>query len=165
MIARLAGVAGVVLAMQAAPVAAQDMIEWGASDYWSVLVDTTLGNGCLIQGEFVDGSLVRIGLDRNKGVGYVTVFNTAWGDIEAGAVYPISFTLDGESFDGEARGIYLADVPGADIEFDNVDFFMSIAQRQTMTMFNGDGEEVLSIDLTGTMAGLEAVLECQDEQG
>ena len=41
---------------------------------------------------------------------------------------------------------------------------MSIAQRQTMTMFH-DGNEVLSIDLTGTMAGLQAVLECQDEQG
>ncbi len=137
---------------------------WGASDYWEVLIDPSLGNGCLIQGEFQDGSLVRIGLDRNTGSGYVTVFNTAWGDIEDGATYPISFTLDGESFDGEAKGLYLNDVPGADITFDNVDFFMSIAQRQTMTMFH-DGNEVLSIDLTGTMAGLQAVLECQDEQG
>ena len=126
-------------------------------------IDPSLGNGCLIQGEFQDGSLVRIGLDRNTGSGYVTVFNTAWGDIEDGATYPISFTLDGESFDGEAKGLYLNDVPGADITFDNVDFFMSIAQRQTMTMFH-DGNEVLSIDLTGTMAGLQAVLECQDEQ-
>lgn len=137
---------------------------WGASDYWEVLIDPSLGNGCLIQGEFQDGSLVRIGLDRTTGSGYVTVFNTAWGDIEDGATYPISFTLDGESFDGEAKGLYLNDVPGADISFDNVDFFMSIAQRQTMTMFH-DGAEVLSIDLTGTMAGLEAVLQCQDEQG
>ena len=137
---------------------------WGASDYWEVLIDPSLGNGCLIQGEFQDGSLVRIGLDRTTGSGYVTVFNTAWGDIEDGATYPISFTLDGESFDGEAKGLYLNDVPGADITFDNVDFFMSIAQRQTMTMYH-DGNEVLSIDLTGTMAGLQAVLECQDEQG
>jgi hypothetical protein len=45
-----------------------------------------------------------------------------------------------------------------------VDFFMSIAQRQTMTMYE-EGEESLSIDLTGTGAGLEAVLKCQDEQG
>lgn len=137
---------------------------WGASDFWEVLIDPSLGNGCLIQGEFQDGSLVRIGLDRNTGSGYVTVFNTAWGEIEDGATYPISFTLDDESFDGEAKGLYLNDVPGADITFDNVDFFMSIAQRQTMTMFH-DGNEVLSIDLTGTMAGLQAVLECQDEQG
>jgi hypothetical protein len=108
--------------------------------------------------------LVRIGLDRTTGYGYVTVFNTAWGDIEEGAIYPLEFTLDGQEFEGQAKGMYLEDVPGADIEFDNVDFFMSIAERQTMTMYH-DGYEVLSIDLTGTMAGLDAVMECQDEQG
>jgi hypothetical protein len=142
----------------------QELTHWGASDYWEVLIDTTLGNGCLIQGEFQDGSLVRIGFDPNAGTAYVTAFNTAWGDIEPGTVYPITFTLDGEQFDGEATGIYLGDIPGADVAFDNVDFFMSIAQRQNMTMFH-DGAEVLSIDLTGTAAGLEAVLQCQDEQG
>lgn len=162
MILRIAGLA---LALSAGAGAAQDLIEWGSSDYWSVLIDPTLGNGCLIQSEFEDGSVVRIGLDRTTGFGYVTAFNEAWGDIEAGAMYPVNFALDGEQFNGEAKGIYLNDVPGADIEFDSVDFFMSIAQRQTMTMYNSDGGEVLSIDLTGTMAGLEAVLACQDEQG
>ena len=137
---------------------------WGASDYWEVLIDPSLGNGCLIQGEFADGSVVRIGLDRTNGTGYVTAFNANWGDIEEGASYPVSFTLDGEQFDGEATGMYLNGVPGADVVFDNVDFFMSIAQRQTMTMYH-DGAEVLSIDLTGTMAGLDAVVQCQDEQG
>ncbi|MCZ8078028.1 MAG: hypothetical protein O9289_00630 [Rhodobacteraceae bacterium] len=143
---------------------AQNLEPWGTSDYWDVMIDPTLGNGCLIQGAFEDGSVVRIGLDRTNDTGYVTAFNDAWGDIEEGAVYPISFALDGEGFEGEARGIYLDGMPGADIVFDNVDFFMSIAQRQTMTMYH-DGAEVMSIDLTGTMRGLEAVLECQDEQG
>lgn len=165
MFARLAGIAGVALAVSAGAGAAQDLIEWGSSDYWDVLIDPTLGNGCLIQSAFDDGSTVRIGLDRTTGFGYVTAFNEAWGDIEAGAMYPVAFALDGEEYNGEARGIYLDGVPGADIEFDSVDFFMSIAQRQTMSMMNSDGEEVMVIDLTGTMAGLEAVLECQDEQG
>lgn len=143
---------------------AQSLEPWGASDYWDVMIDPTLGNGCLIQSAFEDGSVVRIGLDRTNGTGYVTAFNDAWGDIEDGKLYPISFDLDGESFEGEARGMYLEGVPGADIVFDNVDFFMSIAERQTMTMYH-DGAEVMAIDLTGTMAGLAAVLECQDEQG
>lgn len=162
MITKLAAAGALALAAGAA--FAQDLQPWGASDYWAVMIDPTLGNGCLIQGEFEDGSLVRIGFDRNQGNGYVTVFNTAWGDIEEGAVYPISFSLDGEGYEGEARGIYLNGVPGADVAFDNVDFFMGIAQYQTMTMFH-DGAEVLSIDLTGTMQGLEAAVQCQDEQG
>ena len=154
----------VVFAMVAHTAAAQELVPWGSSDYWDVLVDPSLGNGCLIQSEFDDGSVVRIGFDRLTGFGYVTAFNEGWGDIEAGTMYPISFTLDDEQFEGEAKGIYLNEVPGADIEFDNADFFMSIAQRQTMTMFS-DGAEVMAIDLTGTMAGLEAVVACQDEQG
>jgi len=165
MIARLAGVASVAVLASAGAVAAQDLIEWGSSDYWSVLIDPSLGNGCLIQSEFEDGSTVRIGLDRITGFGYVTAFNDAWGNIQEGTMYPVDFTLDEEEFNGEAKGLYLDGVPGADIEFDSVDFFMSIAQRQTMTLYDADGEDVLSIDLTGTMAGLNAVLECQDEQG
>lgn len=152
------------LAMSAGMASAQDLQPWGESDYWAVMIDPTLGNSCLIQAEFQDGSLVRIGLDQVAGGGYVTVFNAAWGAIEADTMYPVSFDLDGESYDGEAKGMILDGVPGADIAFDNVDFFMSIAKHQTMTMFQ-DGTEVLSIDLTGTMAGLEAVLACQDEQG
>ena len=162
MLARLFSIGAMALSAGAAN--AQDLQHWGASDYWAVMIDPTLGNGCLIQGEFADGSLVRIGLDRVAGGGYVTVFNTAWGDIEEGAVYPISFSLDGESYEGEAKGMYLNGVPGADLAFDSVDFFMGIAKYQTMTMYH-DGAEVLSLDLTGTMAGLEAVLTCQDEQG
>lgn len=163
MIAKLMTAAALVFVAGVA--SAQDLQHWGSSDYWDVMIDPSLGNGCLIQGSFADGSLVRIGLDKVAGGGYVTVFNTAWGDIENGATYPVSFDLDGDAYNGEAKGLYLNDVPGADIAFDNVDFFMSIAKHQTMTMFNKDGGEVLKIDLTGTMAGLDAVLKCQDEQG
>ena len=164
MFARSTAALSMCLALSAGGVAAQELIPWGASDYWDVMIDPSLGNGCLIQGAFQDGSVVRIGFDRTTGFGYVTAFNDAWGAIEEGAIYPVDFTLDGEAFSGEARGMYLNGVPGADIEFDNADFFFSIAARQTMTMYV-EGEEVLSIDLTGTMAGLEAVVACQDEQG
>jgi len=152
------------IALPATVAVAQDLQHWGSSDFWDVLIDPSLGNGCLIQSEFEDGSVVRIGLDRITGFGYVTAFNDAWGDIQDGTMYPVSFMLDGEQFDGEAKGIYLNGVPGADIEFDSSDFFMGIAAHQTMTLSH-DGAEVMSIDLTGTMAGLDAVLTCQDEQG
>lgn len=164
MLKRTVAVLSLAVMGEGSAVWAESLEPWGASDFWDVMIDPSLGNGCLIQSEFEDGSLVRIGLDQTNGTGYVTAFNDAWGDIEEGKLYPISFDLDGESFEGEARGIYLEGMPGADVLFDNVDFFMSIAERRTMTMYH-DGAEVMSIDLTGTMAGLEAVLECQDEQG
>jgi len=143
---------------------AQELIPWGNSDYWDVVIDPSLGNGCLIQSAFDDGSIVRIGFDRNEGSGYVTAFNMAWGDIEEGAVYEIVFALDGEQYAGEATGIYLSEVPGADIYFDNPDFLFDIASKYTMKLYAGD-VEVMAIDLAGSYQALEAAIQCQEEQG
>ena len=148
----------------ATSIAAQDLELWGSSEYWDVLVDPTLGDGCLIQSQFTDGSTVRVGFDRINDQGYVTAFNDAWGDIEEGEWYPVLFSLDGEDYEAEAQGIYLADTPGADIPFDSMDFLFDIARKQTMTLYNESGE-VMSIDLTGSYKALEAAIECQEEMG
>lgn len=147
-----------------APVQAQELVFWGEGGGWDILVDPSLGNGCLIQAEFTNGVLVRIGFDRLEGMGYVTAFHENWGDIVEGEMYDISFDLDGQSYDGVAKGMYLDGVPGADILFDNSDFLWDIAARQTMTLYNENGE-VMAIDLTGTMVALEGAIDCQNEQG
>jgi hypothetical protein len=154
-----------VVGLTAGPAAAQQLDYWGEAGGWDVMIDPTLGDGCLIMAEYQDDIQVRIGLDRNVGEGYITLFNYEWGNIEEGAEYPITFDLDGEIYDGVATGIYLSGVPGADIYFDNVDFFMAIANRYTMTIYNVDGHRVDAIDLGGTQVGLGAVLECQDDMG
>jgi hypothetical protein len=148
-----------------APIAlAQELEQWGTAGGWDVMIDPSLGDGCLVQAAYQDGSVVRIGFNRNRGTGYVTAFNDAWGDIEEGATYPIAFELDGNQYDGEAVGIYLNDVPGADINFDNEDFLWDLAQKYSMTLYSEMGE-VMSIDLAGSSIGLEAVIECQEEMG
>ncbi len=146
------------------PAAAQELEYWGGSDYWDVMVDPSLGDGCLIQSEFTDGSVVRVGFDRLEGTGYVTVFNMNWGDIVEGEWYPVWFELDSQEYEAEAVGMYLVGVPGVDIPFDNPDFLFDIAAKYTMTLFNEYGE-VMAIDLTGSYRALEAALECQDEMG
>ncbi|MCE8537371.1 hypothetical protein KBY27_07865 [Ruegeria pomeroyi] len=161
---KLTALALVLGATVAVPVLAQSLEHWGSSDYWDVMIDPTLGNGCLIQSEFTDGSIVRIGFDRLQGAGYVTAFNEAWGGIVEGEWYPVLFALDGEEYEAEARGMYLEGLPGADILFDNPDFLYDIAARYTMTLYNENGE-VMSIDLTGSMAALEAAIACQEEMG
>lgn len=56
------------------------------------MVDPSLGDGCLIQSEFDDGSIVRIGFDLIQGGAYVTAFNMAWGEIEEGGIYSVLFS-------------------------------------------------------------------------
>lgn len=60
--------------------------------------------------------------------------------------------------------MYLNDVPGADILFDNPDVLFDIAAKYTMTLSTESGE-VMSIDLTGSNQALEAAIECQEEMG
>ena len=154
------------LAMGAvAPMAVAEEVEvWGTAGVWDVLIDHSIGSGCLIQAAFEDGSLIRIGFDREAGDGYVAAFNHVWDGIEAGVSYPITFDIDGQSYDGTANGMFLADVPGVDIHFDNPDFLRDLAKKYTMTLYY-DGDEVMAIDLGGTYNGLTAAVECQDEMG
>ncbi len=147
----------------ASPVVAQELTQWDDVEGWDIMVDPSLGNGCLIQAAYEDGSIVRIGFDRNNESAYVTAFNESWGEIVEGETYVVGFTLDDEPYEGEAKGIYLGGVPGADIAFTNEDFLFDIAKKYTMTLYNGD-EQVMAIDLAGSYAALEAAVECQGAQ-
>ena len=149
--------------MMALPAVAAELEYWSEAGGWDVLVDPSLGYGCLIQAEYQNGVLVRIGFDLNQGAGYITAFHENWGDIEEGAEYGVAFDLDGESYEGVAKGIYLNGVPGADIYFDNPDFLFDIAAKYTLTLYNEVGE-VMAIDLGGTAVALDEAITCQDSQ-
>jgi hypothetical protein len=143
---------------------AQDLVPYSEAGGWDVVIDTTLGNGCFLTSEFEDGSTVRIGFDRLAGTGYVAAFNESWGEIVDGQTYPVSFLLDEEQYDGEAAGIYLDDLPGALITFDSIDFLTDLAARNAMTL-QSEGEDVMSIDLSGSDAAIVETIACQDAQG
>lgn len=143
---------------------AQEVIYWGEAGGWDILIDTTVGDGCLIEAEYNNGSTIRIGLLPEHGSGYVAAFNRGWGDIEHGEEYPLLFELDREEYEGEGYGVWLDGVPGVIIEFDSVDFLEDIARRNWMTFYSTEGE-VMSISLDGTWVGLEGVFQCQEEIG
>ncbi|QIZ82553.1 hypothetical protein HFZ77_11045 [Thalassovita gelatinovora] len=154
----------VVVALTAPVMApAADLEYWGEAGGWDIMIDPTLGNGCLIQAEYDNGVLVRIGFDLNEESAYLTAFHDNWGGIEEGAQYDISFDLDGQSYEGEATGIYLNGMPGADIYFDSEDFLWDLASKYTLTLYNDNGE-VMSIELGGSMVALEEAIACQDSQ-
>ena len=143
---------------------AQDLIAYDTVGVWDIYVDPTIGNGCLINAVFEDGSDVRIGFDRDAGSGYLIATNGNWGDIVDGETYPISMDVDGSVYEGHGTGIHLDDLPGVDIPFDSVDFLMDVAAKQTLTLSNSSGP-VMSIDLTDSLQAIEAAIACQDHQG
>lgn len=154
--------AAALCAAMASPALSQDIVSYGSVGNWDVLIDRSLDYGCFIQSEFDDGSLVRIGIDKQAGSGYLTVLNKAWGDIETGKEYDIVLDVDGERYNGVAEGIMIADEPGADIVFDSEDFFMAVMKKHALAIYNESGR-VAAFSLKGTAAGLQAVLKCQEE--
>ena len=144
--------------------AAEELQTYDTVGVWDVLIDTTIGNGCLINAVFEDGSDVRIGFAPETGFGYILAMNEAWDGIVPGTVYPISMDVDGAVYQGEGTGIVIDGYPGVDIEFDSAEFLMDVATKQTLTLLN-DAGPVMSIDLTDSLAALDAALTCQEEQG
>jgi hypothetical protein len=144
------------------PAMAQDLVSVGQVGVWEIFQDPTVGNGCLINAVFEDGSDVRIGFDAVTGGGYLLALNEAWQGIEEGATYPITLDVDGATYNGEAVGIMIDGMPGADIPFDSIDFLMDVATKHTLTLINDNGP-VMAIDLTDSLAAIEAAIACQEE--
>ena len=157
-------VSGMALAASVVMVQAQELQTFATVEGWEILIDPTIGNGCLINAQFEDGSDVRIGFDREANSGYLWASNEAWGDIEEGAAYPLSFSLDGEVYKGEGKGLYIDEMPGVDIPFDSMEFLLALAEKNSMELSTDSGP-VMTINLAGTDAALARAIECQDQQG
>lgn len=142
---------------------AQDLVPYSEAGGWNIQIDPTLGNGCLLSADYEDSSHVRIGFDRIARNGYVAMADPAWGDIADGTDYPVSFSLDGEKYEGSAKGIHLDGVAGVVITFDSIDFLSDLATRQTMLMFY-EGEEMMALDLSGSDAAISETIACQEAQ-
>ncbi|GLS86035.1 hypothetical protein GCM10010873_10090 [Cypionkella aquatica] len=151
------------LAVLSSAAFADDLVPYSEAGGWAVQVDTTLGNGCLLSSDFEDGSHVRIGFDRTAGNGYVAAFNDAWGEIADGTDYPISFMLDDQKYDGNATGVHLDEVPGVMVSFDGPDFLTDLAAKNVMIL-QSQGEDVMSIDLSGSDAAVTETIACQEQQ-
>lgn len=146
----------------ASKASAQELAYWDTVNGWDILVDPTLGDGCLIQAEFDDGTYVRIGLDMSDENGYVTLVNDEFDGVVAGDVYELGFLLDDEAYVGDARGIELGGVKGVDIVFDSMDFLFGLAESNVFTAIDPDGEEI-SFSLEGTYGAMEEMIACQEE--
>lgn len=147
------------------PALAQDQLEdYAEAAGWSIAIDPSLKNGCLMMSEFEDNSVVRIGFDMSgEGGGYVLSANPGWDDIEDGKTYPITIKLDDATFNGEATGTSIDGLPAADILFDSPDFFPALMEAQSLSLSHGENE-VMLIDIAGSTEAVVKMIECQDAQ-
>ena len=151
------------LSAAALPAAAQDLQDYGEAGGWYIAIDPSLNNGCLMMSECEDNAVVRIGFDMATGGGYVLSANPSWNDIEEGKSYPITISLDGKPFNGEAVGTSIDGLPAADVVFDTPDLLPAMMGAQALSLAH-DGNEVMLIDLSGATEAVMKMIECQDAQ-
>lgn len=148
----------------ASPIQALDLVQWGTAGNWVVLKDPNKGNACLTQAEMSDGTLLRIGFEDNGKKGFIGTFNPAWKDFKLDQKYTVGYALDADTFEGEAHGREVNGIPGAQVSFENVDFLVDLAAKQTLT-FSHEGAEIVKVDLKGSEDAIKAMVACQAEQG
>ncbi|MEM8730604.1 MAG: hypothetical protein AAGF79_11865 [Pseudomonadota bacterium] len=151
------------IAMVLALPAHADLIDRGYYNGWNVMVDPSLGNGCLIQSGRDGKTLTRIGYDPKKNQGYLAIFNPGWSRLREGQSYPLVFDLDGVKQPAIATGVEIGRIHGAGVLFRDRSVFEALARAQTLTVFNDKGAAVFQLDLTGTAEALSAARECQTE--
>lgn len=143
--------------------AASELETWGDSGIWQILIDASVGNGCLAQRSFDDGTLVQIGAHPAQSGGFFAAYNFEWTDIQNGAVGIVSFNFGDERFAGDVVGKIRQGLPGGYAFFDNPNFITEFAKRQTVTV-SGESGRLLEIDLTGSKTAIDSILACQKEQ-
>ena len=148
----------------ATPIYALDLTQWGTSGDWVILQDPNHDNACLAQATFSDGSLLRMGFQDKGKKGFLATFNPAWKEFKLDHKYPVTYLLDANSYEGEARGVEAGGMHGAQVHFESIDFLVDLATKYTLT-FMEKGVEVVKIDLKGSDEALKQVIACQDEQG
>jgi hypothetical protein len=142
---------------------AQELTKWSDAGNWEIFVDPDAGDGCLMQTELADSTRVRIGAVPLRDGGFIAVLNKSWQDLEEGATAVLTFDFDGELFAGEAQTIVEGDWRGGYAFFNNPEFVQGISKRKTLVVSGEAGREV-TVDLTGTMKAVSAVMDCQKKQ-
>lgn len=154
------------LTLAATPVLADEITEYGAVGDWKVLIDADKGNGCFVQKEFEDGTLVQMGYWPARNGGFFGVYNAAWDKLheaEDGTKTKIKFDFPDKRFVGDAERHLLDDKAGGFVFFDNPHVPDEIAKNIEMTILTESGPDI-PINLKGTSNAIKSARECQGKQ-
>lgn len=143
---------------------AETFEQWGQSGDWTILIDPSAGNGCLMEKTFENETVIQIGAVPKRRGGFLAAYNRAWEDIEEGFEGVLRIDFGDALFEGSAIGKIHDGIPGGYAFFDNPEFINEFRKRDTLILTGKKSGHRVEIDLTGTSKGLNAVQSCQKEQ-
>jgi len=102
------------------------------------------------------------GVNCNDGSFDVLAMNAGWGDIEDGAIAPVTISVDCKVYEGEMTGMYIGDLPAVRIIFETHDHLIDIAAGSTLTLTGPDGRPV-AYDLAGAPEAMATLGQCMQD--
>ena len=142
---------------------AQELVTWRTSGDWAILIDPGTGNGCLMEKQFDDGTLVQFGYVPNRNGGFFAAFNPDWTDIEDDATGTVKFEFPNIRFTGDVVGVAKDGRFGGYAFFDNPNVTKEFARNNDMTVIGELGRKI-EVNLKGTSNAIKAVKACQAGQ-
>ena len=147
---------------------AQEAPTYSEAGAWTIAIDTTLGDGCFLYGEFEAGSVFRIGVDRNNAGIYALWGDEKWQSIEYGKEYPIQVYFGDETpWKGDAEG-FSFDPPENQpwlkltIGEDGLSLFMLEFMQEHNVRVHYDDREILNLSLKDSFQAGMQLMKCQE---
>lgn len=141
---------------------AEEHSPWSTVGLWNIFVADPVEDGCYMERQFDDGTVVQVGTVASLDGGFFAAYNPAWTDIEIGATGLLKFNFGDALFGGDVEGRLNNDLPGGYAFFDNPGFVNEFAKRLAVTI-TGPKDKSFEVDLKGSKKAIDAALACQKE--
>lgn len=137
---------------------------WQTVGLWEVRIDTRLKNSCFIISSWTDGTYLRIGFDKRNGSGYIIVGNSDWRSLVPGADYEMEAKFGNMPvwrFPAQAVSSGNSNLVWLGARFSDSNVLAQFAS-QPYVSFAYQGRTVISLNLPGSAAAVNAMVNCQD---
>lgn len=154
----------VAAAFATAATASDTFEEYGKVEGWTVYKNVTEST-CLMEKVDSVENVVQMGYTKDTDFGYVGVFTKAETDIKRGDENAVAIVLGNDIYTGETTGMkgnITSGYSGGYVRTNNPHFIEDIQRQYNMIVFP-EKEYAFTVDLTGTLKGIEMVRKCQSD--
>lgn len=144
---------------------ASSSVDWKKVGPWSVMVDTSLNNGCFIMAQWELGTILRLGFDpRPTPSYYVMLADERWKSLKIGETYEMLLSFGKESpWKVKAKGIDMSGTAALYVDFTGEAFWAEFDRNDSIHL-QYDGKTVANLALKDTAIARREMVACQKTQ-
>lgn len=138
---------------------------WGKAGLWTVYVDHSLEDGCFVFASFTNETVFRVGVNRQSGGHYyVMLANPAWRSLKVGEEYEVQFQFGRNSpWKVPTTAKEMGESIALMSNFTDAAFWTEFSNSNQLEVTR-QGKAVTKIDLAGSKAAFDELVNCQKSE-